>query len=203
MSRGRHLGLAVRARAVVRRYPGLSLVATPCLAAALIVSLVCSPSRPRDGVSNDAPIDATTVAQDRPAPDFDLRLLARPGRLSLRSLRGDVVVVNFWASWCSACQQDASALRELARTYRPTGVAFVGVDHGDMSSAARTFLRHNDLSYPNVIDQADLLRKYGGIGLPMTYVLDRSGRIRYQVTGSIDADHLRQAIDDVRAIRSP
>jgi cytochrome c biogenesis protein CcmG/thiol:disulfide interchange protein DsbE len=191
-----------RVRAAVGRYPGLVLVATPCLVAALIVSLVWSPGGTSGDAPGAAPIDATTVAQDRPAPDFDLPMLAGSRRLRLSSLRGEVVVVNFWASWCDVCQQDVLALRQLVSAQRSGAVAFVGVDHGDVSSAARTFLAHNDLHYPNVIDRVDLLRKFGGIGLPMTYVVDRSGRIRYQVTGSIDADHLRQAIERVSAIRS-
>jgi cytochrome c biogenesis protein CcmG/thiol:disulfide interchange protein DsbE len=195
--------LARRLRGLVRKYPGLIFVATPCLVAALIVSLVWSPAGSSSRASAVAPIDATTAVQNRPAPEFDLPLLSAPRRLALRSLRGDVVVLNFWASWCNVCHQDAPALRQLAGVYRRAGVAFVGVDHGDVSSTARAFLLHNDLTYPNVIDPGDLLRKYGGIGLPMTYVVDRAGRIRYQITGSIDADHLRQAIEHVSAIRSP
>jgi thiol:disulfide interchange protein len=62
---------------------------------------------------------------------------------------------------------------------------------------------HNDLTYPTVVDPGDLLRRYGGIGLPMTYVIDRAGRIRYQTTGSIDSDQLRRAIEHAAALRSP
>jgi thiol-disulfide isomerase/thioredoxin len=113
------------------------------------------------------------------------------------------VVLNFWASWCNVCHQDAPALRRLAGAYRDTDVAFVGVDHGDASATARAFVVRNDLTYPNVVDSGDLLRQYGGIGLPMTYVVDRAGRIRYQMTGSIDPAHLRRAIEHVSALRSP
>jgi cytochrome c biogenesis protein CcmG/thiol:disulfide interchange protein DsbE len=186
----------------MRRYPGLVLVATPCLVAALIVSLLWSPGQPPQDAPHAAVIDATMVAQNRPAPDFELPLLSGSRRLGLSSLRGQVVVVNFWASWCNACRQDAPALRQVAGTYRHGDVAFVGIDHGDESTAARAFLQHNDLDYPNVVDTGDLLRVFGGVGLPMTYVVDRAGRIRYQVTGDIDADHLRAAIDHVLAIRS-
>jgi cytochrome c biogenesis protein CcmG, thiol:disulfide interchange protein DsbE len=203
MSELRHPGLAARLRGLIRRYPGLVLVATPCLVAALLVSLVWSPTGSSRHASGGAPIDATTAAQDRPAPDFDLPMLSTPRGLALRSLRGEVVVLNFWASWCNVCHQDAPVLRQLAGAYRHAGVAFVGVDHGDVSSTARAFVVRNGLTYPNVVDPGDLLRQYGGIGLPMTYVVDRAGRIRYAITGSIDADHLRRAIEHVSAIRSP
>ena len=202
MSDARHVGLAARLRGLIRRYPGLVLVATPCLVAAVIVSLVWSPAGTSSQASAGAPADATTAPQDRPAPDFDLPLLSGPRRLALHSLHGNVVVVNFWASWCNVCHQDAPVLRQLAGAYRHADVAFVGVDHGDVSSTARAFVLHNGLTYPNVVDPGDLLRQYGGIGLPMTYVVDRTGRIRYEITGSIDVDDLRRAIDHVSAIRS-
>jgi cytochrome c biogenesis protein CcmG/thiol:disulfide interchange protein DsbE len=163
---------------------------------------VWSPAGTSSQASAGAPADATTAPQDRPAPDFDLPLLSGPRRLALHSLHGNVVVVNFWASWCNVCHQDAPVLRQLAGAYRHADVAFVGVDHGDVSSTARAFVLHNGLTYPNVVDPGDLLRQYGGIGLPMTYVVDRTGRIRYEITGSIDVDDLRRAIDHVSAIRS-
>ena len=193
---------ALRIKGIVRKYPGLILVATPSLVAVLIIGLVWSPAGPSRDAPNTTPIDATSVAQDRPAPDFDLPVLSGTHRLSLRSLRGHVVVLTFWASWCDVCHQDAPVLRQLAGDYRRTDVVFVGIDHGDLSSAARTFVLRNGLSYPNLVDTGDLLRKYGGFGLPMTYVVDRAGSIRYQLTGSIDADHLRRAIDHVSAMRS-
>jgi cytochrome c biogenesis protein CcmG/thiol:disulfide interchange protein DsbE len=196
-------GLARRLRGLVRKYPGLVFVATPCLAAAVIVSLVWSPAGSSGNASATAPVDVTTVAQDRPAPQFDLPLLSGSRRLALHSLRGNVVVLNFWASWCNVCHQDAPVLRRLAGAYRHSDVTFVGVDHGDVSSAARAFVRRNDLTYPTVVDPGDLLRRYGGIGLPMTYVIDRAGRIRYQTTGSIDSDQLRRAIEHAAALRSP
>lgn len=186
---------------LVRRYPGLALVALPCMVLALILTVVWSPG----GATGDgatATVGAATVPQDRAAPQFDLPRLSGSGRLSSASLRGDVVVVNFWASWCRACREDAAAFRQLSRRYSASDVDFVGVDHGDVAAAARAFARRNGLRYPSVVDSGDLLGRFGGVGLPMTYVLDRSGWIRYQLIGTVDAGTLRQAIDRVRARRS-
>lgn len=178
-------------------------MALPCIALALVLTLVWSPGGATGDRGGTATVGATTVAQDRAAPRFDLPRLSGSGRLSSASLRGDVVVVNFWASWCKACRDEAAAFRQLSRQYSASGVDFVGVDHGDAPVAARAFARRNGLRYPSVVDSGDLLARFGGVGLPMTYVLDRGGRIRYELVGTVDAASLRAAIDRVRARRSP
>lgn len=189
-----------RARRVVQRHPGFTLVGLPCVILAVIAGLLWSPgqSRPR-AAAGPSPTGVAPVAQNRPAPDFDLPRLSGSGRLSLHTLRGHVVVMNFWASWCTACRHEAPALRELSRRYRGTDVEFLGVDHGDRPSSALAFERRNRLRYPSVVDDADtLLGKYGVVGLPITYVIGRDGRIRYQSIGMVDPEALQHAIDRVR-----
>lgn len=186
------------ARRLVRRHPGLTLVALPCAILATLASLLWFPGAPAG--TGPGSLGVAAVRQNRPAPNFDLPRLSGPRRLSLDSLRGDVVVVNFWASWCAACQREASSLQQLSSRYRGTEVHFVGIDHGDRSSSAREFVRRNGITYPSVVDQSgDLLGKYGTIGIPTTYVIDRGGRIRYQVIGTVDAATLRRCVDRVRA----
>jgi cytochrome c biogenesis protein CcmG/thiol:disulfide interchange protein DsbE len=79
-------------------------------------------------------------------------------------------------------------------------VRFLGVDHGDRRSPARAYLRRNGVDYPSVVDDSGaLLSEYGANGLPITYVIDRDGRIRYEAIGLVDPASLRHAVDRVRA----
>ncbi|HET6876165.1 MAG TPA: redoxin domain-containing protein [Jatrophihabitans sp.] len=187
-----------------RRHPGVMLVALPCLVLLLVVGLVWSPRTP----SSPAPGDGSEtglvpVADDRPAPDFDLPLLSGAGSLSLRSLRGHVVVVNFWASWCRACAQEVPAMESLFRHYQHAGVDFVGIDHGDRRASALAFAENHGMGYPSVVDHdGEVLGAYGAVGLPTTYVINRAGRIRYEAIGSVDVAALRRSVDLVRAGRA-
>src|SRR3990172_3277574 len=83
-----------------------------------------------------------------PAPDFTLTTFDG-GTLRLADLRGQVVMVDFWASWCVPCQQEARTLESLWREYRDQGVMFVGVDYLDPESDARAFLAQYQITYPN------------------------------------------------------
>lgn len=131
----------------------------------------------------------------RPAPDFTLPVLAGGpsgggGRLSLHSLRGRPVVLNFWASWCAPCRAETPLLVRLSRTYGPRGVAFVGVDVEDDAADARRFIGQNHIGY-TVVASADpkVTASYAVPGLPTTVFIDRSGVIRErQIGGFVGRD---------------
>jgi cytochrome c biogenesis protein CcmG/thiol:disulfide interchange protein DsbE len=124
--------------------------------------------------------------------------LGRSGNLSLSSLRGNVVVVNFWASWCGPCREEAPDLEATSRAYRSRGVRFLGVDERDDEAAALAFVREFDITYPSVFDPSGALADdYALLGLPTTVVVDRNGQIVYRFTGYLDAPVLRSALDDV------
>jgi cytochrome c biogenesis protein CcmG/thiol:disulfide interchange protein DsbE len=131
-----------------------------------------------------------------PAPHFDLSRLDTPGRLSLASLRGKVVVLNFWASWCAPCKTEAPRLEAAWRRWRANGVIIVGVDAQDFSGDARKFIRRYRLTYPNVHDgPGDVLPKYGVTGFPETYFVGRNGRlIGERVQGEISEEKLAAGI---------
>ncbi len=114
-----------------------------------------------------------------PAPIFSLARLDGRGRLSLASLRGKTVVLNFWASWCNPCKREAPALEQIWRQYRGRGVVVLGVDSGDAASDARRFLAAHRITYPIVVDPDELLaaNRYALPGFPVTYVIDRAGRV--------------------------
>ena len=131
-----------------------------------------------------------------PAPDFDLGRLDREGRLSLADLRGKAVVLNFWASWCAPCRDEAPELEAAWRRYRGRGVVVLGVNARDLRSDARKFARRNDMTYPLVHDgPGKLWDRYGVTGLPETFFIRRAGRLApTRVAGPVDAAELEKGI---------
>jgi cytochrome c biogenesis protein CcmG, thiol:disulfide interchange protein DsbE len=141
--------------------------------------------------------DRTNVAssfekghQTKPV-DFDLERLDAPGKLKLSSLKGKVVVVNFWASWCEPCKSEAPRFQAAHQRYGDR-VVFVGVDTADYSSDAGRFLDRYGVTYPNVRDpDRSVLGKYGGLPIPRTFVISP----RWQVTGYIFGEARAEELD--------
>jgi peroxiredoxin len=132
------------------------------------------------------------------APAFSLPRLEGNGSLSLASLRGKTVVLNFFASWCSPCKREAPDLESLWQRYRSQGVVVLGVDSGDTRSSVRSFLSAHGVTYPIVFDPAEKLAygPYALPGMPVTYVLDRQGRIVGQpVIGPVSDNGYSQQFD--------
>jgi len=113
------------------------------------------------------------------APVFSLKRLDGAGSISLRSLRGKTVVLNFWASWCDPCKREAPTLEAFWRQNRSKGVVVLGVDSGDASKDARRFLSAHGITYPVVVDPNETLalNTYDLPGFPVTFVIDRQGRV--------------------------
>lgn len=144
--------------------------------------------------------DRSNVAQaftrgERPmAKDFTLQRLNGEGSLRLSSLRGKVVVINFWASWCDPCKSEAPRFQSAFERYGGR-VEFVGVDTTDYSGDARAFLSRYKVTYPNVRDpNGRVLRTYGGLPIPRTFVVARSGRVNGYIFGEARAEELESAI---------
>jgi cytochrome c biogenesis protein CcmG/thiol:disulfide interchange protein DsbE len=141
--------------------------------------------------TNDARgLNASALAGERPqAPDFTLPRLDDESSVTLASLRGNVVVLNFWASWCAPCRDEAPLLESAWQRYRDRGVVFVGVDLEDLSSSARRFVAEYGITYTNVRDGDGSTRgRFGLLGIPETMVLDRQGRIVLYIAGPVDHD---------------
>jgi len=146
---------------------------------------------------------------ERPtAPSFDLPVIwhrpstwperVRPAladsRVQLDELRGTPVVLNFWASWCIPCKEEAPFLAASARAHRRE-VAFLGLDIQDFASDARRFLRELDVPYPSVRETGDEIHSsYGLTGLPETYYIDGRGRIVAHARGAISREELERDI---------
>ena len=109
--------------------------------------------------------------------NFTLPRLDKPGKLELASLRGKVVVLNFWASWCVPCKQEAKTFQSIWRQYRSRGVVVLGIDSKDFSGDARDFAHRYGLTYPIVQDSdGTLWDPYGVTVLPDTMLIDRTGK---------------------------
>jgi cytochrome c biogenesis protein CcmG, thiol:disulfide interchange protein DsbE len=134
------------------------------------------------------------------APEFAHERLDREGSLALSSLAGKAVVVNFWASWCGPCKEEAPFLEQLWRENRERGLVVVGYDAKDFRRDARRFAERFGLTFPIVFDgPGDSLEDWGVTGFPETFVLDRQGRIVRVFVGDVTSDEdkreLRQAIE--------
>jgi cytochrome c biogenesis protein CcmG/thiol:disulfide interchange protein DsbE len=130
------------------------------------------------------------------APGFVLkRVDPVGGTLSLASLEGKPTVVNFWASWCIPCKDEAPALQKAYERYRSQGLTVVGVDAQDFRSDARRFLKRFGITYPVVYDgQGSTLGKWGVTGFPETFFVDRRGRlVGERIQGGIDTERNRAA----------
>jgi cytochrome c biogenesis protein CcmG, thiol:disulfide interchange protein DsbE len=128
---------------------------------------------------------------DRAAPNFSLQSL--DGRtVSLKSVRGKPVVLNFWASWCTSCKAEHPFLMSAWRRYGPKGVVFLGVDFRDSPSAARDFVRQNAVRWPALQDPDDATAvDYGVSGIPETFLIDRRGFVRYHFPGPVTSNALQ------------
>ncbi len=122
-----------------------------------------------------------------------LRRSLRRGTFSLASLRGYPVVLNFWASWCTPCGREAPILTSAARAQRGR-VVFVAVDVNDFAKDARRFLGAHRVPYVAVRSGGSIAERFGLVGLPETFYVDRLGRIRGLTRGQLSADALRRQL---------
>lgn len=157
--------------------------------AALVALLTVSVGRPAGAV--DTPIVG------RPAPAFDLQTLDG-GRLSLADLRGSPVVLNFWASWCIPCREEAPLLTAAAADYGAKGLHVVGVVYQDSAESARDFMGRYGQTYPGLLDpDGRTAIDYGVFGIPETFFIDASGIVRSRQVGAVTADDLRRQIQEI------
>ncbi len=120
--------------------------------------------------------------------------------ITLASLRGKGVVLNFWASWCAPCRDEAALLEATWRRERENGVVFIGLDYLDQEPAAKAYLAEFDVTYPNGPDlRSAAARRYGIKGVPETFFIDAEGNIQELVIGPIVSQaQLDELLDKIR-----
>jgi cytochrome c biogenesis protein CcmG, thiol:disulfide interchange protein DsbE len=165
------------------------------LAAALVGLLVYGVVARRD----DTSLDSAVQKGQRPAAPgsaVSLPMLDGKARQSLAQLRGKVVVLNFWASWCEPCKAEAPLLEKAWRTYRDRGLVVLGVNSQDLSSDARRFAKQVGWTYPLVRDGAgDILGPYAVAAFPETFFIDRKGKLVARIDGEVSEDELETNIE--------
>jgi cytochrome c biogenesis protein CcmG/thiol:disulfide interchange protein DsbE len=129
----------------------------------------------------------------KPASPLPTSVLVPP-KVTLASLRGKPAAINFWASWCDPCREEASGLERLARSLHGRA-RLVGVDWTDGLSGARSYVRQYHWTFPNLRDPDGVVGNSFGIqGLPMTFILDSQGTITDVLRGPQSLESLRQAL---------
>jgi len=121
--------------------------------------------------------------------------------LHLSEMEGKVIVLNFWASWCKPCEQEAVELEQAWQHYKPQGdIVFLGVDYVDTEREAQGYLKKINISYPNGPDLRTSISQLFHIrGVPETYIIDRSGRLAYVKIGPfISLEEITNAVDLVQ-----
>ena len=176
-----------------RRPRTLALGGTVVLAAGVLAAglLVGSPGRDGSGLE-----EATPRETRKAAPELEGEWLVGPP-VRLAELRGTLVLVNVWASWCVPCREEAPALARFDRELRGRA-RLVGIDFQDAKADALAFIREFGWRFPNVADpQGRLAADYGLVGLPTTFVVDGEGRIARALTGAQTYDALVRAVEGV------
>ncbi len=124
-----------------------------------------------------APVHADTAKGL--APDFSLKSSSGKN-LKLSEYRGDVVMINFWASWCGPCRQEMPLLEDLYKEYEPLGFTILGVNVEEDSSKAENLLKQIPVSFPVLFDNTSKVSKlYDVVAMPSTVLVDRDGNVRY------------------------
>jgi cytochrome c biogenesis protein CcmG/thiol:disulfide interchange protein DsbE len=129
------------------------------------------------------------------APELVLPRLSGGGEESLEDYRGKVVVLNFWASWCEPCRDESPLLQRWHERLVKRGGTVLGVDAFDEIGRARAFVDRYGLTYPMLRDGAgDTRERFGILGFPETFVIDREGRIAALARGPVGDEFMRQRV---------
>jgi thiol-disulfide isomerase/thioredoxin len=133
------------------------------------------------------------------APEFRLSNRAG-GELSLSSLKGQVVMINFWASWCGPCRQEFPALDQIYSKYKPMGFQMVAINVESEKADAERFLGKTPISFPILFDPDNRVSgSYGVSAMPTTILVDRQGRLRWQHRAYKPGDEAKY-IEQIRAM---
>ncbi len=157
------------------------------------------------GLANRAPATGRSgfTRIGKPAPEFKLSLF-QGGEVDLAEYRGKPIVINFWASWCVPCRQEAPILEGLWRSYREMDVQFIGVDIQDSEADSLRYLREFGITYPNGLDaDGRITVDYGVIGIPVTFFINRQGVVERRWVGAVSETRMTQWVRELAGGEAP
>ena len=144
-------------------------------------------------------VPALSLADTGPAPDFQLTSAAGTP-VNLAQYKGQVVMINFWASWCGPCRTEMPVLEQLHKKYKPMGFTMIGVNVEPDSATAVNWLKATPVTFPILFDTDSKVSKlYAVSGMPSTVIVDRKGNLRYLHRGYKEGDE-NEYLDQIRAL---
>jgi cytochrome c biogenesis protein CcmG/thiol:disulfide interchange protein DsbE len=138
---------------------------------------------------------SSRIAVSETAPAPTLPRLEGDGQGSLADHRGEWVLVNFWASWCIPCRDEAPALEEFQQQHRGQNFTVLGIDTRDLSGDGRQFAAKYELSYPQLHDgDGAMAHEYGTTGVPENFLVNPRGKVAWTTPGPVDEAMLRDEV---------
>jgi cytochrome c biogenesis protein CcmG/thiol:disulfide interchange protein DsbE len=151
------------------------------------------------GMLNREPITGLSgvTMVNRAAPGFVLKTF-EGNTISLEDFRGRPVVINFWASWCPPCRDEAPLIERTWRAYKNRDLIFIGVNIQDRKEDALNYLREFNITYPNGPDPTgEITIDYGVSGLPVTFFVSRDGKVIRRWVGALEPSVLKRSIEEI------
>jgi thiol-disulfide isomerase/thioredoxin len=191
-----------RAARIPRRAATVALARAAALALALVAAVAVGGCGGGSGSADGrSPLVEVKPADRKPAPDLTGELLDGSGQFDPATARGQVLVVNFWASWCNPCRAEAADLEAVHQATKAKGVTFLGIDIRDDRDKARAFVRGRT-SYPSVFDQPGRLSLDFDVPpntIPATLVIDRAGRLAVVIRTAVRKSDLQPIVERIAA----
>ena len=173
------------------------------LSLALLLTSCQNPTPPSEPLEPRVQLPGVqTSVLDKPAPSFTLPRLMTADSLRMEDFAGDVVLVNFWATWCAPCRVEIPDLVELHEELGPEGFHVVGILLEEESpDLARSFHETASINYPNAMDNdGAVARAFGGVwSLPASFLIDREGTVKRVIYGIVPFNSIRPQIDQLLA----